>query len=242
MTLTGVTAAMLERAAREESLLRERHVPSEARGLARQENRPGLRARLSEACGRNLMLTGADFGALVARLGDVAARDIAWADACREPDDADDFALEIAYVICNSGMKNTVARRIYNAVAAELQAGRSAAGVFGHKGKAAAIDQIWRDRARLMAEYLGAPDKLAYARMLPWVGEITCYHVVKNFGAQVAKPDVHLQRLADAEGVTPQQLCERLAAETGHSVPAIDTVLWRACANGVLNSRTGRIV
>ena len=48
-----------------------------------------------------------------------------------------------------------------------------------------------------------------------------------------------LQRLADREGVTAQQLCERLSRQTGYKIATVDVLLWRACANGVFNSRTG---
>lgn len=109
--------------------------------------------------------------------------------------------------------------------------------VFKHPGKADAIWAIWQDRQRLFEGYMAAPDKLEFCGGLPWIGGITKYHLAKNFGAQVAKPDVHLQRLADAEGVTPQQLCERLAVETGYKVPTVDVVLWRACATGLVKSR-----
>lgn len=33
----------------------------------------------------------------------------------------------------------------------------------------------------------------------------------------------------------------RRAQETGYRIATVDTVLWRACANGVINSRTGEI-
>lgn len=187
------------------------------------------------------MITKADFLLIVDRLGQQAVDDIEWANGCREPADAESFALETIYVICNSGMKHTVARKIFDLIVPQLRGGRSALKVFGHKGKAGAIDLIWRDRERFFTEYLAAPDKVSYARTIPWIGGITCYHVVKNFGVQVAKPDVHLQRLADRESVSAQDLCERLAGETGFKVPAIDTVLWRACATGIINSRTGAI-
>jgi hypothetical protein len=143
------------------------------------------------------------------------------------------------FVICNSGMKHTVARGVYNRVISALQGGESARTAFNHIGKAAAIDKIWADRLALWRGYLDATDKLAFCAELPWIGEITKYHLAKNFGAQVAKPDVHLQRLADREGVTAQALCERLATETGWKVSTVDTLLWRACATGHINSRTG---
>lgn len=186
-------------------------------------------------------ITADEFRRVVTALGQIALDDIEWANSCREPEDAEDFAKEAIFVICNSGMKNTVARGIYNRVGEAIHAGRSAGTAFGHKGKSAAIDDIWRRRDELLAAYLAATDKVEFCASLPWIGHITKYHLAKNFGAQVAKPDVHLQRLADREGATAQALCERLAAETGHKVPAIDTVLWRACANGIINSRTGEI-
>lgn len=82
-----------------------------------------------------------------------------------------------------------------------------------------------------------ADDKLAFCESLPWIGGITKYHLAKNFGADVAKPDVHLKRLADAAGCTAQALCDRLARETGYRVGTVDVVLWRACAIGLVDSR-----
>ncbi len=186
-------------------------------------------------------ITSAVFLRLIDALGDQARDDIDWAEALCLPADPDEFAREIIFVICNSGMKNTVARRIYEKCCAALTVGASATQVFGHKGKAVAIDTVWRDRVHLLEAFLSAPDRLAYCETLPWIGGITKYHLAKNFGVDCAKPDVHLQRLADRAGVTPQQLCEALAKETGYRVATIDTILWRACANGILNSRTGAI-
>lgn len=186
-------------------------------------------------------ITAADFRRLVEALGEVGSDDIAWAEALCPPTDAADFAQEIIFVICNSGMKNTVARGIYERVMAALEAGRSASTAFRHVGKATAIDRIWRERESLLSAFTHASDKLEFCRGLPWIGKITCYHVAKNFGADVAKPDIHLQRLADRAGVTPQALCEALARETGYRIATVDTILWRACANGLLNSRTGEM-
>ena len=187
------------------------------------------------------MITASDFHRIRTLLGQQAEEDIAWAQACKPPKDAEAFALEVIFVICNSGMRNTVARGIFERVKAAILDGRSASEVFRHKGKAAAIDHVWRHQELLCFDYTVADDKLAFAESLPWIGGITKYHVTKNFGADVAKPDVHLQRLADREGCNVQALCERLAGELGLRVAAIDTVLWRACANGILNSRTGEI-
>lgn len=179
---------------------------------------------------------------LITELGQQGLEDIEWSENLHEPLTPLDFAEEAIFVICNSGMKNTIARKIYKRVIEALESGRSASMVFGHRGKANAIDHIWRGRAQLFNEFRAATDKLAFLETLPWIGKITKYHLAKNFGVDVAKPDVHLQRLADIEGTTAQALCERLAAETGYRIATIDTILWRACANGVMNSRTGKLI
>jgi hypothetical protein len=188
------------------------------------------------------MITAADFRRIRALLGEQAEDDIEWAtEECVPPVNPGRFASEVIFVICNSGMKNTVALKIVERCIVALNDGRPVLEVFGHPGKAAAIETVWRDQELLLAGYQAATDKLAFCESLPWIGPITKYHVAKNFGADVAKPDVHLQRLADREGCTVQALCKRLAGELGLRVAAIDTVLWRACANGILNSRTGEI-
>lgn len=187
------------------------------------------------------MITSGEFWRVVGALGKQALDDIDWAEALVAPDHPDQFAFDAIFVICNSGMKNTVAQGIFDRCVSALLNGYPVITAFKHPGKVAAIETIWRDRERLLAEYLAADDKLAFCESLPWIGGITKYHLAKNYGADVAKPDVHLQRLADREGCTSQELCERLALESGFRVATVDTVLWRACANAVINSRTGEI-
>jgi hypothetical protein len=183
-------------------------------------------------------LTEADFFRLCEKVKAAGyGGDIEWSEGLVPPTDPDEFAREAIFVICNSGMRFTVAEQIFGRVMCALADGESASRGFGHAGKASAIDHIWRHRARLLTEYLAAPDKLAFCESLPWIGGITKYHLAKNFGADVAKPDVHLQRLADAEGCTAQELCDRLAAATGYRAATVDVVLWRACAIGAINSR-----
>lgn len=188
------------------------------------------------------MITVEKFQHLVAALGQQAQEDIEWGEALTVPDNAVDFAEETIFVICNSGMKNTVARGIFNRCIAALRDGKPVIAVFKHPGKVSAIEYIYAERESLYRGFMDATDKLSFCESLPWIGGVTKYHLAKNFGADVAKPDVHLQRLADREGCTAQQLCERLASATGWRVATVDTLLWRACANGIINSRTGDIL
>ena len=65
-------------------------------------------------------------------------------------------------------------------------------------------------------------------KSLPYIGPVTCYHLAKNIGLQVAKPDRHLTRLANHTGYNDVQLfCEDISRQTGDSIPAVDIVLWR---------------
>lgn len=161
---------------------------------------------------------------------------IEWSENLRPPATAEEFASAAIYVICNSGMKNSVAAPIATRCMAALKSGKSATSVFKHPGKAPAIDAIWHQRHKLFERYRFANGKLEDLAKLPWIGPVTMHHLAKNLGADTAKPDVHLERLARRDRTTTQGLCRRLARQTGYRVATIDSILWRACADGVLNS------
>src|SRR3546814_7328949 len=52
------------------------------------------------------------FNELITRLSDAgyASDDIQWAENTKPPEHAEEFATETIFVICNSGMKHTIAR------------------------------------------------------------------------------------------------------------------------------------
>jgi hypothetical protein len=162
-----------------------------------------------------------------------------WSQSVKPPETPEDFVREYVWVVLNSGMKNTIARKIMDRVWPVVSAGGSASTVFGHPGKAAGINRVWRDRkmlfgalhSKLADDPVGLPD---WCQTLPWVGKITKFHLAKNLGADVAKPDRWLERLASCEGDTVDSLCSRLALETGDRVATVDLILWRACATGLL--------
>lgn len=160
-----------------------------------------------------------------------------WSEAIAPPQTAEAFAREAIYVICNSGMRFTVAGPIYERCIAALDDGRSATQVFGHPGKSVAIDTIWRDREALFEAYQTQTDSLAFLHSMPWIGPVTRYHLAKNLGADTAKPDVHLERLARRDKISANGLCRRLARKSGYKIATIDTILWQACADGLLDSR-----
>lgn len=182
--------------------------------------------------------------AKLAALGHVG--DWEWSQGLAPCTSATAFACEYVWVVLNSGMKNTVARGIMNKVWPRLVGDEPIAPVFGHRGKVAAIESVWRDRGQHFAAFLGAQHEgsdavVAWCETLPWIGQITKYHLAKNLGVDCAKPDRWLVRLAEAELETVEGMCRRLAAATGDRVATVDVVLWRACAVGVLTIEDGVI-
>jgi hypothetical protein len=163
-------------------------------------------------------------------------RVIEWSETIAAPNTAEEFAERSIYVICNSGMKATVAAPIYVRCIEALRTQGTANSAFGHVGKVSAIDRIWEERESLFAAFLGTDDQLGFLRSMPWIGPVTARHLAKNLGGDHAKPDVHLQRLARRSHTTVERLCARLARQSGYRAATIDTILWRACADGILDS------
>jgi hypothetical protein len=162
---------------------------------------------------------------------------IDWSESIQPPTSAEAFAEEVIYVICNSGMAVTVGAPLARRCIARLGEGGSASEVFAHPGKQRAIDEVWRDRSQHFAGFQLSRSKLEFLQSLPWIGPVTRYHLAKNLGADVAKPDVHMERLARRDRTTTRTLCRRLGRRTGYRVATIDSILWRACADGLLKSR-----
>jgi hypothetical protein len=157
---------------------------------------------------------------------------IEWSQNLKPVDSPSQFWAEFAWVVINSGMREQVARKIWGRVRPVVESGGSAADVFGHKGKAVAIDHVWTNRVRLLSEYQKVEDKLAWLESLPWIGSITKWHLAKNYGVDCAKPDRHLVRVAGAEGA--HNLCARLARESGDRIATVDVVIWRLANLGLV--------
>ena len=163
---------------------------------------------------------------------------IDWSESIAPPADAEAFAVEAIYVVINGGMRVTVAEIIFRRCMTALEASQSVTTVFGHPGKAAAIDTLWQGRHDFYSEYLEADDRMASLAALPWIGPVTVNQLAKNVNlADVSKPDVHLVRLARRDRTTVAKLCRRLSVAAGYRVATIDTILWRACESGLLNSK-----
>jgi hypothetical protein len=161
-----------------------------------------------------------------------------------------EFLCELAWVIVNSGMRNTVCRKLWPALrgvfrefesAARIVAERDeirpgALGILNHTGK---IDAILSAAERVHQEAWPAVqteierDGIAALRRFRFIGPTLCYHLGKNLGLPVAKPDRHLLRIAAAAGYEQgvQAFCEDLATASGDLIGVVDYVLWSYAAN-----------
>jgi 3-methyladenine DNA glycosylase Tag len=74
-------------------------------------------------------------------------------------------------------------------------------------------------------------------RELPFIGEVTKFHLARNLGLDVGKPDRWMIRLAKKLGFSPNEngvkdMLKKFQSATGEKIGVIDIVLWRACEQG----------
>jgi len=160
--------------------------------------------------------------------------EIDWIDNIQPCYSAEDFADEATWVILNSGMKEQIARQIWNKIKMAWSVGNPTASAFGHKGKVKAIDFIQKNKQDIFDQYFGCSEPLEFLESLPFIGKITKYHLAKNLGVDCVKPDRHLVRIAKNNNQTVDELCNDLSLQTGDKLSMVDMVLWRAANLGMI--------
>jgi hypothetical protein len=155
------------------------------------------------------------------------------------------FLREYAWVVMSAGMSEAVVRQKFPEVARSFFFWESArciannaaecveAGLchFHHRGKICAI----ADTAAIIAS---SPfetvkeavllDPIIRLQAFPYIGPTTAYHLAKNLGVRVAKPDRHLVRLAASAGfVRVDEFCDCIASFLNEDVRVVDSTLWR---------------
>lgn len=156
-------------------------------------------------------------------------KEIMWQQSVKPCKDAITFHSETCWVILNSGMKEQIARIIWERIQNAWTSGKDISTIFKHKGKVAAIKFVTENYISLFEGYLKADDKINFLKTIPFIGNITCFHLAKNLGFDVVKPDRHLVRVAEKYSINPDQLCDKLSKETGDKKCVVDIVIWRAC-------------
>ena len=127
-------------------------------------------------------------------------------------------------------MKNQVAEKIFDRWHNSYRDPQ----VIGHPGKRKAVrealDKKWEWLHHIKDELNNDSDRLEYIGTLPFMGPITKYHLARNIGLDVAKPDRHLTRLAGKYGFPGvQEMCRYISERTSERIGAVDVILWRYC-------------
>lgn len=156
-----------------------------------------------------------------------------------------EFLSEAAWVVLSSGMRESVIRSRFQYISESFHHWRDAAKIrddadscrkralrhFGHAGKISAILSIVSyvadtgiDDLKLKLRTSG----VEFLRGFAYLGPATAYHLAKNIGLDVVKPDRHLVRLSLVAGFdSPDSFCREISKHTGDRIAVIDVILWR---------------
>jgi hypothetical protein len=156
-----------------------------------------------------------------------------------------DFLREYAWVVFNSGFRESVVRKKFDYLSLCFLDWESASVIYdrrdmcveaamralGNRQKLRAV--ITTSEKILERGFFGIrseiyADPLEYLQEFPFIGPATSCHLAKNLGFDVAKPDRHLVRLSNAIGCRDvNDLCQTISNEVGESISIVDIVLWR---------------
>jgi len=156
-----------------------------------------------------------------------------------------EFLRESAWTVLSAGFREVIVRRLFVPFCAAFLGMESAAVINANRARcrrdalkvfnnhrkvtaildiASIVDDMGFERIRRKIEQ----DDVRFLQTLPYIGSITAFHLAKNLGLPVVKPDRHLQRIADAAGFSsPLELCQLISNYLGDPVQVVDVVLWR---------------
>lgn len=155
------------------------------------------------------------------------------------------FLREAAWVVLSSGMKESVIREKFPAISTAFyywkssnrivknreKCWKNALIVFRHEQKINAIINIALKTLTYGFDSLKASiqnEGIKFIQTMPYMGPATSYHLAKNLGLEVVKPDRHLLRIAAVAGYdNPQLLCEDISMDVGDRISVVDLVIWR---------------
>jgi len=156
-----------------------------------------------------------------------------------------EFLQESAWVILNTGMREKVIRGLFDEISEAFLDWKSAdiivqndqscmdsaCAIFNNTRKVEAIISLCRRVSELGINNIITSIKtegVEYLKSFKFIGPITSYHLAKNIGLDVVKPDRHLVRIAHATKIyDPLKLCLKISKATGDKISVVDLVLWR---------------
>lgn len=141
---------------------------------------------------------------------------------------------QYVWVVLNSGFDNKKAEKIYdqffennmdfNVIKHELKKQAIKTGLDNHKEWFKKIKSLKTDE-----------EIISYIQTFPFMGNITKYHLARNIGIDVAKPDRHMNKVAAKFGYSDvNAMCKDISKTVDEKIGVIDTILWRYC-----NLKTG---
>jgi len=101
---------------------------------------------------------------------------------CSAPETAEDFAQSVIATICHASVTPGVGRQTFARCMRALESGSTSRAGFRHPAKAAAIDQVWREREQLFHTYAASPDKRRFLSALPGIGPVTKHVLARRLG------------------------------------------------------------
>jgi hypothetical protein len=165
-----------------------------------------------------------------------------------------DFLREYAWVVLNSGFRESVVRAKFDYISLCFHDWSTAREISRTAATCvASASSAFKNNRKLTAIASGAAaiakegyrnfltrmrtDPIAVLQELPFIGPITVWHLAKNLGFPVAKPDRHLERLSETFGFPgTHEMCSAIADVTGDRPDVIDAVLWRFAAEKQLHA------
>ena len=151
--------------------------------------------------------------------------EITWINNIPNPVDKDLFFREYSWVVINSGMKNTVAEKIFKNFWNNNTPDFS---VINHPNKNKALKKVYGRLDFYFLHFIKSKNKLMFLKSLPHIGDITKYHLARNLGLNYAKPDRHLVRISGLFTYpSVQEFCKKLSVLTKDPIGLVDLVLWR---------------
>lgn len=140
---------------------------------------------------------------------------------------AEYFLNEFIFVVLSAGKSNKAVQTISK----KIRDNNFDLFVIGHSGRITAIINAVNNHEQWFEELKTKKtvvEILDYLESKPFIGKVTKYHLARNLGVDVAKPDIHLQRLTNRFTFnSANELCEFISKATGDRIGVVDVVLWR---------------
>ncbi len=159
--------------------------------------------------------------------------------------DKTSFIQETAWVILNSGMRESVIRKIWSKFSKSFYEWNDLDRILSTKDeclKNALKTFNYPKKVQSIIDCISIIENKGYDNFkneikekgvdvleeLPFIGKITKYHLAKNIGFNCSKPDRHLQRISDHLNFDcVHDMCSIISKTTFEKESVVDLVLWR---------------